>query len=272
MSGGGRSQLSGVASICGRPALYSAGGDAFETWRRWSSLAPARWRRGLSLAALLALPLLAARPARAQASDPELRPTRGPYITDGARAGDADATAVQLNPGALGFLPAAGLELVGADASDPAVVPRRGLGAYLGLPIFLRSSLGVGLLAGHRRQRRGDRRAHDVAARLRAALPAQRLPRRLLVAPLGRQLRRRRHLRLRLLGAGRPLRRVRGHRRGRRPAAPERLRHDAAAALDGGAACSARSAPRGWSWRSAPRTPTATTGIAWCRARGSPSR
>ena len=96
-------------------------------------------------AAFLALPLLAARPARAQASDPELRPTRGPYITDGARAGDADATAVQLNPGALGFLPAAGLELVGAAASDPAVIPRRGFGAYLGLPIFLRSSLGFGL-------------------------------------------------------------------------------------------------------------------------------
>jgi len=98
-----------------------------------------------ALAAFLALPLLSARPARAQASDPELRPTRGPYITDGARAGDADATAVQLNPGALGFLPAAGLELVVAAASDPAVVPRRGFGGYLGLPIFLRSSLGLGL-------------------------------------------------------------------------------------------------------------------------------
>ncbi len=96
-------------------------------------------------AASLALPLLAARPARAQASDPELRPTRGPYITDGARAGDADATAVQLNPGALGFLPAAGLELVAA-AADPAVIPRRGFGGYLGLPVpFLRSAFGFGL-------------------------------------------------------------------------------------------------------------------------------
>ena len=99
----------------------------------------------VSLGAFLALTLLSARPARAQVSDPELRPTRGPYITDAARAGDADATAVQLNPGALGFLPAAGLELVGAYASDAAVVPRRGLGAYLGVPIFLRSSLGFGL-------------------------------------------------------------------------------------------------------------------------------
>jgi protease IV len=98
-----------------------------------------------TLAALLVLQLLPARTARAQASDPELRPTRGPYITDGARAGDADPTAVQLNPGALGFLPAAGLELVGAYAADPAVVPRRGLGTYLGLPIFLRSALGLGL-------------------------------------------------------------------------------------------------------------------------------
>jgi protease-4 len=99
-----------------------------------------------SLLALLALAVCFSAPARAQVSDPELRPTRGPYIIDGARAGDADATAVQLNPGALGFLPAAGLELVGADASDPAVIPRRGFGAYLGLPLpFLRSALGLGL-------------------------------------------------------------------------------------------------------------------------------
>jgi protease-4 len=83
--------------------------------------------------------------ARAQASDPELRPTRGPMITDGARAGDADATAVELNPGALGFLAAPGVELVGATATDTAVVPRRGAAAYLGVPIFWRSTLGLGL-------------------------------------------------------------------------------------------------------------------------------
>jgi protease IV len=100
----------------------------------------------LSLVALLAVPLLAARPGHAQASDPALRPTRGPYITDGARAGDADATAVQLNPGALGFLPAAGLELVGAGGSDTSVLPGRGFGGYLGLPVpFLHSALGFGL-------------------------------------------------------------------------------------------------------------------------------
>ena len=104
---------------------------------------------GVVLPALLALSvafsLLHARPARAQASDPLLRPTRGPYITDAARAGDADATAVQLNPGALGLLPGASLELVGAGSSDPAVVPGRGGGGYLGLPIFWRSALGLGI-------------------------------------------------------------------------------------------------------------------------------
>jgi protease-4 len=97
-----------------------------------------------ALTALLVLALAPARRARAQVSDPELRPTRGPFITDAVRAGDADATAVELNPGALGLLPAAGLELVGADSSDPLVVPRRGAGGYLGVPIFLHSALGLG--------------------------------------------------------------------------------------------------------------------------------
>jgi protease-4 len=107
-----------------------------------------RLRPGIRLAVvapLLAVALCRARPARAQASDPELRPTRGPLITGAARAGDADATAVELNPGALGLLPAAGLELVGAVAEDQAVVPRRGAGLYLGAPIFLHSALGLGL-------------------------------------------------------------------------------------------------------------------------------
>jgi protease IV len=92
-----------------------------------------------------ALALLLPSVARAQASDPELRPTRGPAIAESARAGDADATAVELNPAALGFMPAAGFELPWAAASDPAVVPRRGAAGYLGLPIFLHSALGLGL-------------------------------------------------------------------------------------------------------------------------------
>jgi protease-4 len=83
--------------------------------------------------------------ARAQASDPELRPTRGPAIAESTRAGDADATAVELNPAALGFMPAVGLEVPWAAATDPAVIPRRGAAGYLGIPIFLHSALGLGL-------------------------------------------------------------------------------------------------------------------------------
>ncbi len=99
----------------------------------------------LAIACGLAWPLWSAAPAQAQASDPELRPTRGPLITDAVRAGDADATAVELNPGALGLLPAAGLELVGAAAGDGATLPRRGAGLYWATPFFGHSALGLGL-------------------------------------------------------------------------------------------------------------------------------
>jgi protease-4 len=97
------------------------------------------------VASWLAVSLLRATPARAQQSDPELRPTRGPLITGAARAGDADATAVELNPGALGLLPAGGLEIVGADAADGTVIPRRGAGFYWGAPLLPHSALGLGL-------------------------------------------------------------------------------------------------------------------------------
>jgi protease-4 len=89
--------------------------------------------------------LARATPTRAQASDPELRPTRGPLVTGAARAGDADATAVELNPGALGLLPGGGLDVIGADADDGAVIPRRGAGLYWAAPLFARSALGLGL-------------------------------------------------------------------------------------------------------------------------------
>ena len=86
--------------------------------------------------------------ARAQASDPETRPTRGPLITGAARAGDADATAVELNPAQLGLLPAGSLELVGAGgtaAGAAASRTRRGAGLYWGAPIFGPQALGFGL-------------------------------------------------------------------------------------------------------------------------------
>ena len=86
--------------------------------------------------------------ARAQLSDPDTRPTRGPLITDAHRAGDADATAVELNPGLLGLLPGGSLELVGAtgtSGSAPAARNRRGAGLYWGAPIFGPNVIGFGL-------------------------------------------------------------------------------------------------------------------------------
>jgi protease-4 len=98
---------------------------------------------GLLALAFLAS-LLAASPAWAQTA-PELRPTRGPFITDAARAGDADATAVELNPGSLGLLPAGDLQLVGAAAGESTSLGRRGAGLYWGAPVFSGSALGLGL-------------------------------------------------------------------------------------------------------------------------------
>ncbi|HXU06513.1 MAG TPA: signal peptide peptidase SppA [Polyangia bacterium] len=81
-------------------------------------------------------------------SDPEVRPTRGPLITNAIRAGDADATAVELNPGALGLLPGVSLEVVaagGTGASSSTSRTRRGGGVYWGAPIWGPHALGASL-------------------------------------------------------------------------------------------------------------------------------
>jgi len=99
-------------------------------------------------ASLLVAFFLDIRPARAQLSDPEIRPTRGPLITGAARAGDADATAVELNPGALGLLPGASLEIVaagGTSASAAEARTRRGAGVYWGSQIWGPHALGASL-------------------------------------------------------------------------------------------------------------------------------
>src|SRR3954453_13881987 len=103
----------------------------------------------LALAAsLFAVIIAASRLAQAQVSDPEVRPTRGPLITNAARAGDADATAVELNPGSLGLLPGASLELVAAGGTSASTLDsrtRRGAGVYWGAPIWGPNALGFGL-------------------------------------------------------------------------------------------------------------------------------
>ena len=64
-----------------------------------------------------------------QASDPDLRPTRGPFITGGMRAGTGDATDTELNPAALALMPASDAEIVGggggAGRDHPAAGRRR---------------------------------------------------------------------------------------------------------------------------------------------------
>ena len=112
----------------------------------FQAAAIARFARGplASLGIVCAL----SRPVRAQASDPEVRPTRGPLVTDGVRAGDADATAVELNPAQLGLMAGGSMELVaagGTDASAADARTRRGAGLYWGGPVFGPNALGAGL-------------------------------------------------------------------------------------------------------------------------------
>jgi protease IV len=107
----------------------------------------ARVRLAATACVVAALAVAAQSGAGAQTlGDPELRPTRGPFILDARRAGDADATAVELNPGALALLPASDLEEILDFGGNGAAMPRRGGGAYLAAPIgLLRSALGLGL-------------------------------------------------------------------------------------------------------------------------------
>jgi protease-4 len=103
----------------------------------------------LALAAsLFGLLVTSAGPVSAQVSDPEVRPTRGPLITNAARAGDADATAVELNPGSLGLLSGASLELVAAGGTSASTLDsrtRRGAGVYWAAPVWGPHALGFGL-------------------------------------------------------------------------------------------------------------------------------
>ena len=103
-----------------------------------------RSRIGVAILAILVAGLARVAPARAQASNPELRPTRGPYITGAVRAGDADATAVELNPGAVALVPGGDLELVASAGKYALAIPRRGGGLYWATPIGS-SALGLGL-------------------------------------------------------------------------------------------------------------------------------
>jgi protease-4 len=102
-------------------------------------------------AAVLVLVLVAvlvpASPATAQTADPEARPTRGVHLPASGRAGDADATAVQLNPAQLGLLPAAQLAIAGNFWRESVALAGRGGGLYLAAP--LGSHAGIGWALSH---------------------------------------------------------------------------------------------------------------------------
>lgn len=71
-------------------------------------------------------------------------PLRGVFIPAGPVAGDADATAVELNPGQLPFVSAASSALVLSHWGAEAQRPGRGTALMLGTPLVLGASLGVG--------------------------------------------------------------------------------------------------------------------------------
>ncbi|MEA2698438.1 MAG: protease, partial [Myxococcales bacterium] len=73
------------------------------------------------------------------------RATQGVFIPGAGVAGDADATAVELNPAQLGLLAGSSLVLVGDAATTEAPLPGRGVGLMIGTPTVLQSALGFGL-------------------------------------------------------------------------------------------------------------------------------
>lgn len=77
--------------------------------------------------------------------DATFRPTRGVYIPGGARAGDADATAVELNPGQLPLLGGGATALVADVWRARAAMPGRGAALMLASPLWKGGAIGMGL-------------------------------------------------------------------------------------------------------------------------------
>ena len=71
--------------------------------------------------------------------------TRGVYIPWRTIAGDADASAVELNPGQLAQLNASSLVLVGDPSSSNAALPGRGVGLLFGAELWSHNYFGIGL-------------------------------------------------------------------------------------------------------------------------------
>ncbi|HVR60609.1 MAG TPA: S49 family peptidase, partial [Polyangia bacterium] len=109
--------------------------------------------RAVAVAAAAAVAVMASlpeTPARAQTSSDAVigyRPSQGVFIPGAGLAGDADASAVELNPAQLAMLAGSSFVLVGNAATSDSPLPGRGVGLFLGGPIVLQSALGMGVQA-----------------------------------------------------------------------------------------------------------------------------
>ena len=77
--------------------------------------------------------------------DAAFRPTRGVFLPEAVRAGGADATAVELNPGQLGLVRHADLAAVLDLSNGNTALPGRGAALLLAAPLFDGVALGAGL-------------------------------------------------------------------------------------------------------------------------------
>jgi protease-4 len=72
-------------------------------------------------------------------------PTRGVFIPGRSVAGEADATALELNPGQLALLTDSSLVLVGDQSSSGGALPGRGVGLLFGARLWSRNTFGIGV-------------------------------------------------------------------------------------------------------------------------------
>ncbi len=114
-----------------------------------ASTAPCPAVQSLLCSGALMVMLSFASPARAQTGgdlpDATFRPTRGVFVPAAARAGDADATAVELNPGQLPLLTSGAVAVVGNAWRAEAAMPGRGAALFFGTSVWGAGGFGVGL-------------------------------------------------------------------------------------------------------------------------------
>ena len=102
---------------------------------RWSSL----------VGGLLVLAPLVHAQTLSDVPDAAFRPTRGVFVPEAARAGDGDATAVELNPGQLPLIDHTDVAAIVDGWRARAAMPGRGGALLLGLPLSSAIGFGAGL-------------------------------------------------------------------------------------------------------------------------------